>query len=355
MQGNPGSGKSTLMKRVYSLVTAFPQDPSSVTAAFFFNARGNEIEKTPTGLLRTLLHHLCQRISALRDLVVKAYVAKRRLLNYDWQWQFSELKYFLAAVVKSSVLGQRSLTLFIDALDECNLADTQSVIYMFESLASSSLVEGTNFSICLSSRYWPQFRIQNCLIAKVEQQNKDDIDRYIQKRLEPTHVDEDFAVHAALRTELIDKAQGTFIWVVLVVQDLLSAYHAGATLRELRNIVERVPQNLHQFYQHQLQSTENEDRESMLRLLQLVFYAQRSLSPREVRYALAFGRRAYASYAEWSQSSEYVRSDEQMEKRIREHSKGLVEIARSAKDDHDSQRSDAASLKRRLFNLFINQ
>ena len=332
IQGNPGSGKSTLMKRVYSLVTASPQDPSSVIAAFFFNARGNENEKTPTGLLRTLLHNLCQRISTLRNLVVKAYVAKRSLLHSDWQWQFSELKDFLAAVVTFSVLGQRSLTLFIDALDECDLAATQSVIYMFESLARSSLSEGTNFSICLSSRYWPQFKIQKCFNAQVEKENKGDIERYIQKHLEPTQVDEDLAVHAALRAELLDKAQGTFIWVVLVVRDLLSAYHSGATLRELRNIVERVPLDLHQFYQHQLQNTESEDRESMLRLLQLVFYAQRSLSPTEVRYALAFGRRAYASYAKWSESSEYVSSDEQMGKRIREHSKGLVEIAQSAED-----------------------
>lgn len=61
----------------------------------------------------------------------------------------------------------------------------------------------------------------------------------------------------------------------------------------------------------------------MLRLFQWVFYSQRPLSPTELRYALAFGCGAFASYAEWSQPSEYVRSDEQ----IREHSKGLVEIA----------------------------
>lgn len=349
IQGNPGSGKSTLMKKVYSLVTASSQDPSSVIAAFFFNARGNEIERTPIGLLRTLLHNLCQRISTLRDLVVKAYVGKRRLLNSDWHWQFSELKDFLAAVVKSSILGQRSLTLFIDALDECDLAATQSVIHMFESLASSSLSEGTKFSICLSSRYWPQFRIQTCFIARVELENKGDIDRYIQKHLEPTQVDEDPGVHFALRNEILNKARGTFIWVVLVVRDLLSAYHAGATLRELRNVVERVPLNLHQFYQHQLQSTKSEDRQNMLRLLQLVFYAQRSLSLTEVRYALAFGCRSHASYAEWSQSSEYVRNDEQMEKRIREHSKGLVEIAQSAEYDQDPASS------RRTIVQFIHQ
>lgn len=65
----------------------------------------------------------------------------------------------------------------------------------------------------------------------------------------------------------------------------------------------------------------------MLRLLQLVFYAKQPLSATELRYALAFGCKAYSSYEEWSQSSEYVRSDEQMEKRVREHSKGLAEVA----------------------------
>ena len=339
IQGNPGSGKSTLMKKVYSHITACPQDPSSIIAAFFFNARGNEIEKSPTGLLRTLLHTLCQQISALRGgLVVEAYVAKRKILSPDWQWQFSELKGLLAAAVTSSVLGPRSLLLFVDALDECDLTATQSVIQMFEDLAISSLSERTNFNICLSSRYWPQFRIQHCFVARVELDNKGDIIRYIQKHLESTPIqEEDLEILNALKIELLERAKGTFLWVVLVTQDLLNANAGGATLSELRNIVQRVPPDLSQFYQHQLQTTKSGDRERMLRLLQLVFYAQRPLSPIELRYALAFGSRAYASYAEWSQSSEYVRSDEQMEKRIRQHSKGLVEIAPMPEDDRYAQ------------------
>lgn len=360
IQGNPGSGKSTLMKKAYSHVKARPQDPSSVMAAFFFNARGNEIERSPTGLFRTLLHTLCQRISALRNLVVKSYVEKRRLLSFDWQWQFGELKEFLAGVVKSSVLGQRSVLLFVDALDECDLSATQSVIHTFEDLASSSLSEGTHFSICLSSRYWPQFRIQHCFIARVELENKNDIVTYVQKALESTQIDEDLQLHADLRAEILSKAKGTFLWVVLVVRELLNSSTAGATLGELRDIVQRVPPDLDQFYQHQLQSTKGADRERMLRLLQLVFYAQRALSPTELRYALAFGSGAYASYAEWSQSGEYIRSDEQMEKRIREHSKGLVEVAQLPQDDqnpHDTygiHPRDSASLSKAVVQ-FIHQ
>ena len=355
IQGNPGSGKSTLMKRIYSHVRACEKDPSSVIAAFFFNARGTEIEKSPTGLLRTLLHTLCQRIAALRSIVVKAYTAKNRLVKSGWQWQISELKEFLGAATKSSVLGQRSLVLFIDALDECDWTATQSVISVFENLARSSFSEGTTFNICLSSRYWPQIRIQHCFVARVELENKGDIARYIRGHLDSAQTIEDLEVLSLLERELLDKAKGTFLWVVLVIRDLLNASVSGATLREFRKIVQRVPQDLREFYQHQLQSTESEDRDHILRLLQIVFYAQRPLSPTELRYALAFGCGAFASYAEWSQSSEYVRSDEQTEKRIREHSKGLIEIARLPGNRHFSDDNQSKAQSRNEVVQFTHQ
>ena len=341
IQGNPGSGKSTLMKKAYSHVQACSQDPSTVIAAFFFNARGSEIEKSPTGLFLTLLHRLCQRVSALRNLVVKAFVAKRRLSKFDVQWQLSELKDFLAAVVTSSVLGRRKLLLIIDALDECEEAAIQSVVQTFEDLASAALSENTNFNVCLSSRYWPQIRIPKCFMARVELKNHSDIEIYIQERLKSAHInEEDLTLFDTLKSKILKKAKGTFLWVVLVVQDLLHANIAGATLRELRDIVQRVPKDLGEFYKHQLQSAKGEDRKRMLRLFQVVFYAQRPLSPTELRYALAFGSKAYASYAEWSQSSEYIRSDEQMEKRVREHSKGLVEFAQLPRDNKHLQELD---------------
>ena len=340
IQGNPGSGKSTLIKKIYSHVTACEKDVSSVVAAFFFNARGSEVEKSPMGLLRTLLYTLCQRIAALRNIVVRAFTAKDTLMRSGWQWQLSELKEFLALAVKYSVLGERSLILFIDALDECDANATISVIRIFEDLARSSLSEGTNFNICLSSRYWPQFRIQHCFVVRVELENESDIVRYIQEHLDSTQSPEDPEVFSLLKTEVLTKAKGTFLWVVLVIRELLNANDAGATLGELRRIVQKVPSDLSDFYQHQLKSTEGKARDHMLRLLQLVFYAFRPLSPTELRDALAFGCGAFASYAEWSQSSEYVRSDEQMEKRIREHSKGLVEIALLPDDGTDSHVSD---------------
>lgn len=317
IQGNPGSGKSTLMKKAHSHVQAHSQDPTSVIAAFFFNARGSEMEKSPVGLFRTLLHSLCQHISALRAVVMKKYYRKRGLLNPSWEWQFFELKELLSSVVTAPVLGQRNLILCVDALDECDLIGAKSVIQFLEHLANSSIRENTKFNICLSSRYWPQFTIQHCFKARVEIENHGDIASYI-------HQSDQLAI---LETKLKDKAQGIFLWVVLVVQELLSAHENGATLGELDRILHRVPSDLWSFYQYQMENTGHDDRCQMLSMLQCVFYSQEPLSPTELRYLLAFGHEDFSSYSDWAQSNEYVMSDAHMEKRIREKSKGLVEIA----------------------------
>ena len=328
IQGNPGSGKSTLMKKVHSHIQTLSRDPTSIIAAFYFNARGSETEKSPAGLLRTLLHTLFQQISALRSRVMRLYHQKVAVLKSSWEWQFHELEEMLSSVVTASVLGKRNLVLCIDALDECDLKDTKPVITFFERLGSSSMQEKTKFNVCLSSRYWPQFTIQHCFKTRVERMNHGDIVSYIRQQMETvqalTYQSSQLAV---LETRLEKKANGTFLWVVLVVQELLIAYENGATLGEINRILDTVPSDLENFYRRQMQNTKHDDGHQMLRMLQCVFYSMETLSPTELRYLLAFGEENFSSYSEWAQHSEYVANEEQMVKRIREKSKGLIEIA----------------------------
>ena len=171
------------MKKAYAHIRELSYDPTSVVAAFFFNARGDGMEKSPVGLLCTLLHFLCQYISALRAIVMQKYHRKCELRDDNWEWQFFELKELLSSAVTASVLGQRNLMVCIDALDECDLIGTKSVIQLFEHLANCSIREDTKFNVYLSSRYWPQFTIQHCFRARVEIENYGDIARYIQQHM----------------------------------------------------------------------------------------------------------------------------------------------------------------------------
>jgi len=90
--------------------------------AFFFHGRGHELQRTPLGLFRSLLHQLLSRVpGALRDLV-DDFDAKRKSIGEPgekWQWHLQSLqKYFQSALPR--ILKRFPVILFIDALDKCS-------------------------------------------------------------------------------------------------------------------------------------------------------------------------------------------------------------------------------------------
>ena len=95
-----------MILKAYPHFKAHSVDPSSMLAAFFFKVIGSEVEKSPTGLFRTLLHMICQRKPVFRALVVEKYVEKSDLLQPGWEWHYSEMKVLLKSVVTAYILGQ---------------------------------------------------------------------------------------------------------------------------------------------------------------------------------------------------------------------------------------------------------
>lgn len=51
---------------------------------------------------------------------------------------------------------------------------------------------------------------------------------------------------------LTEKAQGVFIWVKLVVEELIEGYIAGDTISQLRNTIELLPKEITELYQRVL-------------------------------------------------------------------------------------------------------
>lgn len=91
IKGKPGSGKSTLLK--YALDNHGARD-SALVLLFFFHGRGDELQRTPLGLLQSLLHQvLGQAPDALQDLV-DMFDTKRKQNGKpgeDWHWHENEL------------------------------------------------------------------------------------------------------------------------------------------------------------------------------------------------------------------------------------------------------------------------
>ena len=70
VSGKPGSGKSTLMKFIYSnMKKAKKQEPETAVVAFFFNARGVELERSTPGLYRSLIFQILNIFPVLQDML----------------------------------------------------------------------------------------------------------------------------------------------------------------------------------------------------------------------------------------------------------------------------------------------
>jgi hypothetical protein len=99
IKGNPGTGKSTLVK--HTLRHCEQNFKDHIVAAYFFNARGDKLEKTPLGMLRSLSYQLLRQESSLYGrFVPKSRDKLQKHRTGEWEWRQSELKDFLLSEIQ---------------------------------------------------------------------------------------------------------------------------------------------------------------------------------------------------------------------------------------------------------------
>ncbi|KIW18003.1 hypothetical protein PV08_02290 [Exophiala spinifera] len=107
-----GSGKSTAMKRAYSIARNEAR-LNEVVVAFFFNARGVPMETRVEGFFYSVLHQLlqCPRLSS--DEGLEAWKRKETSTRSGWKWTAKDLQnMFLASTLGSTVslINARQMT-----------------------------------------------------------------------------------------------------------------------------------------------------------------------------------------------------------------------------------------------------
>ena len=89
IKGKPGTGKSTLMK--FALANARKTMKDRIVISFFFNARGENLEKSTLGTYRSLLLQLLQQLPALQW-VFNSLGLLVSSINTCHQWSIESLK-----------------------------------------------------------------------------------------------------------------------------------------------------------------------------------------------------------------------------------------------------------------------
>ncbi|KAH9203588.1 heterokaryon incompatibility protein-domain-containing protein [Leptodontidium sp. 2 PMI_412] len=320
IKGNPGTGKSTLMKLLFEEAKLNTKGNSlQITLSFFFLARGTVEEKSTEGLYRSLLHQLFEKAEELRDSLEWMTADGARVIQREG-WREETLKQTLKHAIQK--LGSRSLTIFIDALDECDKQQAAGMVFFFEELCDHAKGSQVRLQICFSSRHYPTVVIQKGIEVTFEDEigHTEDIEHYIKSKLRLGKMKK----VEILRSDILEKSSLIFLWIVLVVDILNSEYRNGAAFTKIRERLKDMPPKLTDLFEMILMR-DGENLEQLQVCLKWILFATRPLKPQELYFAVQLGLDKECS-GFWDQEDVDL---EQIKTFVRSSSKGLAEVTRN--------------------------
>ncbi|KAH8747705.1 hypothetical protein BGZ57DRAFT_970931, partial [Hyaloscypha finlandica] len=283
--GLPGSGKSTLMKLIYD----HPKTRHYLSlrsrrvalADFFFHYRGSKIDRSFAGLLRALLLQILDAFPELSPIVgamqVQGYsgVGARGVSKIE-TWPPSKLKRALYAVAKQTRGLAGHICFFVDGLDEFEGDGSESASF-FSDFLRPVPDQMLKMKACLSSRPHNAFQdeFRGCPSLSIHEKTKNDIFRYVAFRFGaakgdwPLSSSNDFTLERLIN-QVVTRASGVFLWVRLVVNQLLQSLTDRDTISELEERLNELPEDLEDLYKRMLRQTRPRHLRVTMLLLQIV-------------------------------------------------------------------------------------
>ncbi|KAH8759890.1 hypothetical protein F5883DRAFT_647788 [Diaporthe sp. PMI_573] len=264
LSGKLGSGKSTLMKhiraspRTEEKLDKWADGRKLTIANFYFWNIGSDYEKSLQGLYTSLLYQI---FSQCPDIIPKVWPSHWAQAN-SAPWLAPKvievsnrdiIQAFERVVQSADVLKSHCFAFFIDGLDEFQSTvqdDHRDLVRLLCQWAASG---SGNIKICVSSREYPAFMdgFKPTLRIRFHDLTRRDMDTYIRDKLAHASAEENFESLVSL---IMNKADGVFLWVALVVKSLREGLENGLTCSDLTREVDILPDQLESLYRHILAS-----------------------------------------------------------------------------------------------------
>ncbi|KAM0424547.1 hypothetical protein ACHAPT_010263 [Fusarium lateritium] len=282
VKGKPGSGKSTLMKfALDSLKTSQVAREGDLLFSFFFHGRGGDLQRSPLGLFRSLVHQFLRQAPQVLPELVRTFEERcnsKGKPGLDWNWHQKELQDHLKSAIRK-ILETRPVWLFVDALDETGEDNAIMVIKLFKDLIQTLRDPSLPFHICFSCRHYPTLALHCDFEVCLEHENTQDIREYVRAQI----FDLQIRTSDTILAQVTNRANGLFLWTRLVVDNVLRL-ELGGTTEAVAKAIDAVPQDLHELY-HNFTETMAKDPQS-LKLIEWLCFAMRPLSLDELRWAM---------------------------------------------------------------------
>ncbi|KAK1749326.1 hypothetical protein QBC47DRAFT_153287 [Echria macrotheca] len=324
IKGKPGAGKSIMMKYLFSHAQKHASGKRSETpivVSFFFNARGEMIEKSTLGCYRSILLQLLEKAPELQSAMDHLTGSGFRYVDKHG-WNIESLTQTLIEAVG---LLKRPVKCFIDALDECDEAEVREMVGFLERLGEMALTTGAQgrLHLCFSSRHYPSIVPKKGLQVMLEDraEHHDDIACYVESELR---------LGNSLQTEeikamILSRCSNIFLWVVLVIP-ILNREYANGRMTGLRKRLDSIPPGLDDLFDMIL-TRDDENIDELRVCIQFILFSVTPLTPQALSVAVqlgldqGFNTEVSSRQMSMADHRRYVDSS----------SKGLAEVTRSSR------------------------
>jgi ankyrin repeat domain-containing protein 50 len=287
VSGGPGCGKSVLTSFLIGKLERNARDSNlPVSICYFFFDDKVETQKSAHFALCAILHQLVSSRPSLIRHVSAAFQRNGPQLTKDLRTLWSTV---LEALSDSS--AGSTIMIVLDAADECESVSRQSLLQWIVGLMEDTPAELDKLKFLITSR--PEFEIQNVLrspaVAQMrledEVQNiEGDISMVVLKKLEGLGYSK--SIMSKVTDTLMDKADGTFLWVSLVLRLLEES--GDSSYNGVMDILDGSRGNdLHNIYAEILSRVPERRRAEAKRILQIAATSSRPFSLAEFNLAIA--------------------------------------------------------------------
>lgn len=347
--GKAGSGKSTLMK--------FLSDHASIEShlahwagtavkpimiPWYFWSAGSPMQRSQEGLFRSLLYQIMRRFPWL----IPKVCSKRwdDDSSYDQQsdpWSLDELSHAIDVLAQLNIPEAR-FCLLIDGLDEYD-GLPNNIVRVLKGLAKSA-----SFKLCVSSRPWNEFedafgegRCDGSIL--LEKFTRHDIECFVKDILEKDEIftakEQQDRRYGLFVTDVIDRANGVFLWVELVVNRLLKGLGEGNRLDDLQKKLETMPPTLEEYFQKMIDKIDRADETESAQNLLITAHAVQPLSITAYHFLEQEGKRpglAKRASVEPISQAQLLTLYKNVRDRLNFLCKDLIEIKEVAIDDFNT-------------------
>lgn len=315
IKGKAGVGKSTIMRCI--LENSTDSMPDHHIISFFFNARGQPLERSVEGMYRSLLTQLLEKVPRLQQVIT---LPRFSIAGQKWEPDV------LQDIFRKAVLGlqQERLVVIVDALDEGDQAGVRAMVEYLESLTEAAQTKNIYLEACYASRHYPHITARSCesMVIEDRPEHAQDIHYYISNNLKVTRG----SLRDDLRLGLVKKSQAVFLWVVLVVRRLNEAFDDGAGRTELFEVLVTVPDDLNDLLHDIVVKGSKDPR--LVPAVVWMLVARYTLNIREFYFAIQLGlqQAEKLDMVDWCRHSDDL---EIMRRFVLSASKGLIEVTSS--------------------------